>query len=225
MADAQIHAEPLCKIAVCCEMELRGTNSSEAWFCLRTPPRREQMAAGHLRKRVGIEVFAPQIDLRSPKNGATRQPLFPGYLFARFHYPQQLRHVISSQGVTGILRGGEGPSVVSDGVIEFLRREIACAQNTEPAPTFTNGESVKIVHGCFSQVEGRVLSSDSATERVRVLLRLLGQDIQVSVPAGQLISTEGKRTDYPASLLAEQDVAPFPGSSVHQPVTLPATGN
>ena len=186
----------------------------EAWFCLRTQPRREQTAAGHLRQRVGIEVFAPQIPLRLCSRGASpsrlQQPLFPGYLFARFQYPQQLRHVVSVQGVSGILRFGSTPPVVADDVIEFLRREVRLAEGGVQAQSFHAGETVKIVNGCFRQIEGRVLSSDSATERVRVLLSLLGQEIQVSVLAEQLVSTETPASAYPSRLRIEaQDAAPL----------------
>jgi transcriptional antiterminator RfaH len=201
-------------LAVWCVMSTQGSTRREAWFCLRTQPRREQTAAGHLCQRVGIEVFAPQIPLRRRSSGTRtglllRQPLFPGYFFARFHYPQQLRHVISSQGVSGIVRFGAIPSVVADGVIDFLRREIELAQGA-PAQSFREGETVRIVNGCFNQLEGLVLSSDSATERVRVLLSLLGQQIQVSVLAAQLVSTEALAAAYPPRLLVEaQDVAPL----------------
>jgi len=197
-----------------CVMHLPRSTRNYAWFCLRTPPRREQTAASHLSQRVGIEVFAPQIPGRKRTGRArsclSRQPLFPGYFFARFEYPLQFRHVISSQGVTGIVQLGPAPSVVADGVIEFLRTEIELANREAPKQRFRAGQTVKIVHGCFSHVEGRVLSSDCATERVRVLLNLLGQQIQVSVLAAELVSTESSTADYPSGLLVEaQDLAPL----------------
>jgi transcriptional antiterminator RfaH len=188
-------------------------SAREAWFCLRSQPKREQTAADHLRQRVGIEVFAPQIPLREGSRGTgirrLRQPLFPGYLFARFKYPQQLRHVVSTRGVNGILRFGSTPPIVADDVIDFLRREVRLAEGGAPVQIFREGETVKIVNGCFRQVEGRVLSSDSASVRVRVLLSLLGREIQVSVLAEQLVSTEATTSAYPSRLRVEsRDAAP-----------------
>ena len=194
-------------------MELSLSINRDAWFCLRTIPRREQSAAQHLNERVGIEVFAPRIPLRrarrATRTSVARQPLFPGYVFARFKYPQQLRHVMSTQGVNGIVKVAGAAPVVADGVIEFLRREVCLAESGEPAKKFNDGERVRIVNGCFREVEGRVISCDSATERVRVLLKLLGQEVQVSVMAGELISAESEADLYPPRLRREAgDSAP-----------------
>jgi len=177
------------------------------WFCLRTQPRREHAAAANLQERVGIEVFSPRVRVRkSSRSGfvvALAEALFPGYLFARFQYPQQLRHVVSTSGVTGVVRFGSAPPVVADGVIDFLRAQIRLADGAEgPAPVFSEGAWVKIVGGCFREVEGRVLSFDSQTERVRVLLCLLGREVQVSVLAQQLVSSAGGPA-LPAGLLAK----------------------
>lgn len=171
------------------------TTSRVGWFCLRAHTRREFAAAEHLRLRTGVEVFSPRI--RCGKNpeansaaSTSRQgePLFPGYLFARFEYPQQLRHVLSTQGVTGVVSFGGHPPAVADGVIDFLRAQVDLANRVDPAPEFAAGAWVKIVAGCFRDAEGEVVSSDSRTARVRVLLHLLGRSVQVSVPAQQLVA-------------------------------------
>ena len=176
------------------------------WFCLRTQPRRETAAAENLFRRVGVEVFSPRIQVRKrSRNGfvvALAEALFPGYLFARFEYPRQLRHVVSTSGVTGVVRFGSEPPAVADGVIDFLRSQIHLANDAGgPAPLFTEGEWVKIVGGCFRDIEGRVLSFDLRTARVRVLLCLLGREVQVSVLAQQLAPTDSK-PGFPVNLLA-----------------------
>jgi transcriptional antiterminator RfaH len=177
------------------------------WFCLRTQPRREQAAALNLRQRVGVEVFAPRIRVRNrSRTGAMTalaEALFPGYVFARFSYPHQLRYVVSTQGVTGLVRCGSEAPAVADGVIDFLRAQVRLAGTSAPAPLFEAGDWVKIVAGCFRNVEGRVLSFDSKTERARLLLSLLGREVQVSVPARQLAGTAEAAARYPAELLAE----------------------
>lgn len=215
VASSRVFAEQFCQSQVWVasfKMELNNFTTSEAWFCLRTRPWREQTAAQHLSERIGIEVFAPRIPVRNVKRtkvSPTQQPLFPGYVFARFKYPQQLRHVISTQGVNGIVRIGDQAPVVADGVIDFLRREVRLAETGAPLRTFHDGERVKIVNGCFKQVEGRVIACDSGTERVRVLLTLLGQEIQVSVMAEQLVSAEAEGDVYPPRLRREAgDAAP-----------------
>jgi len=188
-------------------MNASETNSRPGWYCLRTQPRREFSAAHNLRQRVGVEVFAPRIRVqRTSRAGfasALAEALFPGYLFARFTYPQQLRHVVSTSGVTGIVSFGAQPPAVADGVIDFLRSQIRLAEGEPTEPVFSEGTWVRIVGGCFREVEGRVLSSDNRTDRVRVLLSLLGRDIQVSVMAQQLVALpqeNGRARSLPVAL-------------------------
>jgi Transcription antiterminator len=192
-------------------MHASETTSRSSWYCLRTQPRREFIAAHNLRQRVGVEVFAPRIRVRrSTRSGlvsALAEALFPGYLFARFDYPRQLRHVVSTSGVTGIVAFGAQPPVVADGVIEFLRAQIRRAEEESGEPVFGEGAWVRIVGGCFRDIEGRVLSSDSRTERVRVLLSLLGRDVQVSVLAQQLVALPQEKGLVPNAPAALQNAA------------------
>lgn len=161
------------------------------WYCLRSRARGEQVAAAALTQRVGVEVFAPRI--RTPRSGpagrcaASAEPLFPGYLFARFQYPHQLRHVISCRGVAGLVQFGGEPPVVADGVIEFLRAQVRGFVGPAATPVLEEGTWVKVVSGSFRNVEGRVLPSSHRTDRVRLLLSLLGREVQVSVLAEQVV--------------------------------------
>lgn len=174
------------------------------WFCVRTQPRRERFAAENLRARVGLEVFAPYLrQARGGRDGATgfaREALFPGYLFARFAFPQQYRHVMSTAGVTGVVSFDGEPPAVADDVIESLRRDVDHAAR-EVAPTLEPGTWVRLAAGCFRAAEGRILQFDSHTDRVRVLLTLLGREVQVSVPAAGVMPA-APLAHYPPPLLA-----------------------
>jgi transcriptional antiterminator RfaH len=197
-------------------MASHETDSRVNWFCLRAQPRREHIAALNLRRRVGVDVFAPRIRIhRAARSGASAliaEPLFPGYVFARFDFAGQFRHVISTSGITGVVRFGTQPPAIANGVIDFLRAQMAAADRPAAAPFFAEGMWVRIVAGYFRQVEGRVVSFDSKTERVRLLLNLLGQDVQVSVPARQLVSLDGQAAALPRGLLVSQlPVAPVAG--------------
>ncbi len=192
-------------------MNASETTSRTGWYCLRTQPRREFVAAQNLRERVGVEVFAPRIRVRRcTRNGlvsALAEALFPGYLFARFDYPQQLRYVVSTSGVTGVVRFGAQPPAVADGIIDFLRSQVRLTEQERGEPVLGEGTWVRIVGGCFRDVEGRVLSFDSRTERVRVLLSLLGRDVQISVMAQQLVALPQERGARLVSPAALQNVA------------------
>lgn len=175
------------------------------WFCLRAQARREHTAAANLERRVGVEVFAPRLRMRRARGGLVAtlaEALFPGYVFARFEYPAQLRHVVSTAGVAGVVAFGGEPPPVADGVIDFLRAQIGQAAPGAATPWVAEGEWVRIVAGCFRQAEGRVLRVDPRTERVCLLLSLLGRTVQVSVFAHQLESLNPLAPGVPPGLRA-----------------------
>lgn len=182
-----------------------------SWFCLRSQAKREHVAATNLRERVGVEVFAPRIRAkRRTRAGIVvtmTEALFPGYLFARFSYPEQVRHVMSTSGVIGIVAFGGQPPAIADNVIDCLCREVAEAENTPIAPVIEQGAWVRILSGCFQYIEGQILDFDPRTERVRLLLTLLGSEVPVTVPIERVSLIEVSRTNYPSGLMTRPVVA------------------
>src|SRR3984893_13287014 len=79
-----------------------ASSNMPIWFCLRTQPKHEHIAAAALRHRLEIRCFAPRV--RFPK--ATRrgrvwfvEAMFPGYLFAQFVFPLLHRRGEHSHGI------------------------------------------------------------------------------------------------------------------------------
>ena len=106
----------------------REDHAVPAWYCLRTQTKREHLAAASLRQVEGIEVVCPR--LRYTK--VTRrgklwwvEPLFPGYLLARFALAEFERTVSYATGVTRILRFGDRVPSVPDEFAEELGKELA----------------------------------------------------------------------------------------------------
>src|SRR5436190_16891298 len=59
------------------------------WFCLKTQPKREHLAATALRRQFGVECFSPRLRFRKmTQRGPVWfvEAMFPGYLFAKFVY-------------------------------------------------------------------------------------------------------------------------------------------
>jgi transcriptional antiterminator RfaH len=180
--------------------------SAPNWFCLRAQARREHIAATNLRERVAVEVFAPRIRrMLNTRHGVimnSTEALFPGYLFARFTYRDQMRHVISTCGVTGIVAfGGQCPAV-ADRVIDYLRAEVSLAERVTAAPVLPEGSWVRILSGCFQYIEGRVLRFDPHHQRIQLLMVLLGGEVQVTVATEQVALLTPPRPLYPSGLLA-----------------------
>lgn len=167
------------------------------WYCVKTQPKREHVAAQHLRGLEGIEVFCPRLRYRK----ATRrgkvwwvEALFPGYIMARFVLSELERMVIYSQGVRGLVRFGDEVPPVPEDFIQILRREVA--RNAEEsgeeetltvAPRIEEGEEVEIAQGPLGGFRGEVVAVLPGRERVKVLLEFLGKPHVVEVDLFSLL--------------------------------------
>ncbi|QTN32142.1 hypothetical protein HZ994_07305 [Akkermansiaceae bacterium] len=153
------------------------------WFCVRTQTKREHIAAKHLRELAGIEVFCPRIRYRK----ATRrgkiwwlEPLFPGYLLARFDLSEMERAVTFCHGVRGLVRFGTEIPDVPEAFVKNLIRQVGEQSSDDAelltvAPSISVGDEVEVAHGPFRGMKGVIRSVAPAAERVKVLLEFLGQ--------------------------------------------------
>ncbi|MEO5713830.1 MAG: transcription termination/antitermination NusG family protein [Luteolibacter sp.] len=157
--------------------------SLREWFCVRCQTKREHIAAEHLRAIEGIDVFCPRLRYRK----ATRrgkiwwvEPLFPGYVLAKFSIAEMERAVTFCQGVRGLVRFGSGIPAVPDSFVETLKQEVRARQGPSEdvftvSPTIELGDEVEIAHGPLQGMRGTVIAVPSASERVKILLEFLGQ--------------------------------------------------
>jgi transcriptional antiterminator RfaH len=163
--------------------------STPEWYCVRTQTKREHIAAGHLRELEGVEVFCPRIRYRK----ATRrgkiwwvEPLFPGYLMAKFRIDELERAVTFCQGVRGLVRFGSKPPPVPATFVESLRKEIRSRADADEemfsvSPSVETGDEVEIAHGPLRGMRGTIVEVAPANERVKVLLEFLGRPQTISV--------------------------------------------
>jgi transcriptional antiterminator RfaH len=159
------------------------------WFCVRTQTKREHIAANHLRELEGVEVFCPRLRYRK----ATRrgkiwwvEPLFPGYLLAKFNLSEMERAVTFCQGVRGLVRFGSEIPPVPESFVEILRKEIRNRPEGEEellsvAPVIQIGDEVEVAHGPLQGMRGTIVSVAPAHERVKILLDFLGQPQAIDV--------------------------------------------
>ena len=151
------------------------------WYCVKTQAKREQIAAGHLRRIEGVEVFSPR--LRYRKNTARGriwwvEPLFPGYLMARFELQKLKALVRHCTGVRGLVQFGREVPEVPESIIEQLRLQIAAqgdAETVTSTPVIEIGDEVRIGDGPLRGMPGRIVEVAPALERVGVLLEFLGE--------------------------------------------------
>lgn len=171
-----------------------------AWFCLRTQPRHEHIAAAHLREMEGIEVFLPRIRFRrATRRGPiwATEALFPGYLFARFDWHEHLRRVHHAPGVAGVVHFGQRWPTLPDGVITELR-ELFSGDEVRVLPAEPGvGEVVLIGGGAFQGLRAVVAQVMPARQRVTVLLEFLGRQTSVELPLNLVVAERSPRTATP----------------------------
>src|SRR5271163_5274401 len=121
--------------------------SRTAWFCLRSQPKHEHIAAARLRRRESVEVFLPRIRFRrSTRKGPVwvTEALFPNYLFARFDWHKSLPIVHHSPGVSGVVHFGVHWPTISDEVINELRATLGQEEVHIIPMEVSPGDRVKI---------------------------------------------------------------------------------
>ncbi|GAA0599759.1 transcriptional activator RfaH [Caenispirillum bisanense] len=161
------------------------------WFVVFTHPAAEANAVSHL-QRQGFATYLPRY--RTTRRHARRQetvycPLFPRYLFVALDLlTARWRPILSTVGVVDLLRHGDRPARIPDELIETLRvREAQGPIEPEaPAvPPLAPGDAVRIKTGPFAELAGR-LESLADSERVRVLLTLLGCEVRAELPVSKV---------------------------------------
>jgi transcriptional antiterminator RfaH len=166
-------------------LDATRTAATTHWFAVCCKPRQEAVAEENL-LRQGFHVYLPRIRVRKRYRGQWNDAvvvLFPRYIFIKV---DPLRHstaaVRSTRGVVGLVRFGGQPAVVPDAVMDALRQreDAVSGLHQDNLPLFCAGESVRLVDGPLTGMEG-VFTQQDGDKRVFVLLEMLGQANRVSV--------------------------------------------
>ena len=172
----------------------RPLSAKPAWYCLRSQPKHEHIAAAHLRILEGVTVFCPRIRFKR----ATRQGLawvteamFPGYLFARFELAEMHRQVRYAHGVSGIVRFGDRYPTIEEGALVQLRGHTGVMEIKELSYDLSQGDQVRIVNGSFTGLVAVVTQVLPAKERVKVLMDFLGRKIEAEVESSNVLPQVG----------------------------------
>jgi len=142
------------------------------WFVVNTKPKNEDRAAANLISG-GIETLAPKLRLKKYKNGRMAQviePMFPGYIFARFHPVDDFRLVKYARGVKTIVHFGEKIVPIHEELIDFIKSRLENGVATIQDKPITKGEKVIVKEGPFKGLTGIFEREMEGKERVSILL-------------------------------------------------------
>ena len=179
-----------------CSLAQLARIDNAMWFCLKTQPKHEHIAATSLRRHLGINCFSPRIRFRkATRRGAVWfvEAMFPGYVFAQFTFARQHRQVEYSSGVQGVVRFGDQVATVDPNLIENLQEKAGAEETVTFNPEITVGQSVQIAEGPFQGIEALVTRLMPARERIRVLLEFLGRSVEMEVPTPKVLPMASPR--------------------------------
>jgi len=161
-------------------------HNDPAWFALTVRPNHERAAERALADR-GLEAYLPLYRERKQwsdriKNG--QAPLFPGYVFCRFSYPERIR-VLNSPGVRSIVGFGRDAAPVDESEISSVRALVSSGRPILPWPYLRAGERVMIREGPLASLRGVVVRVKNSW-RVVVSVEALSCSVAVELDAGAL---------------------------------------
>jgi transcriptional antiterminator RfaH len=172
------------------------SETTVAWFCLRSQPKHEPIAAAHVRQIGGTQVFFPRVRFRRATRQGTvwvTEALFPGYLFAQFNWRTALRQVKHASGVQGIVHFGDHWPVIPDETIAELRQSLGPEELHTITQELSPGDAVQVADGTLRGLRAVVSRVMPGRERVAVLMELLGRQTTIELTATSIIKEGNER--------------------------------
>ena len=125
-----------------------------------------------------------QIEVKNDKSKEVVKNIFPGYLFVEMIMTDEAWYVVrNTPGVTGFIGssgGGAKPFPVAKEEIEDILRRIG-QSDKKIEVEFKVGDTVKIVSGPFSGMEGVVDTMNDQTRVATVLIILFGRETPTDI--------------------------------------------
>jgi transcriptional antiterminator RfaH len=156
-----------------------------AWYAVHTRPQAEARALENLLLQ-GYQAYLPRYraQIRHARQRRTEwRPLFPRYLFAGVDRAvMRWRPILSTIGVSDVVRAGEEPAPVAPEIIENLREQERAGgfERLARRHPVQLGELVRISAGALEDLVGRLVELRDQ-DRVVVLLELLGRKVRAQL--------------------------------------------
>jgi transcriptional antiterminator RfaH len=161
-----------------------------SWYAVYTRPQAEAKALDNL-LRQGYAAYLPRY--RTEVSHARRRrsvlrPVFPRYLFAGIdRAAMRWRPILSTSGVSDVVRAGDEPMPVMPEIVEVLRERerTGVFDRLARRRSLRLGERVRISAGAFEDMIGRLVELPDH-DRVVVLLEVLGRPVRTQLETASL---------------------------------------
>lgn len=153
------------------------------WYLIKTKPQQEAIATPNLANQ-GFKVFFPKAMIKNKT-----QALFPGYLFIELDdKAQNWTPIRSTKGVANFVRFGLSFAVVPSQIIRLIK--IQQQQTIEKLINICShqkGDTIEIQSGAFKGQQA-IFQNYSAQDRIVVLLKLIGQQQEISLKEKEVVA-------------------------------------
>ena len=158
----------------------------EHWYALYTKPHKERQVAGLLQSE-GIEVYLPTVRRKvRRRDRPDRVIYFPSYLFARLDFEITPRSSVTwMPGIRRIISAGDTPVAVADEAVTLIRRRLEAIEDIGYG-SLRQGDPVRITSGPLRDLEAVFDQPLKASDRVRILLEVLGHLTPVEIYYSQI---------------------------------------
>lgn len=165
------------------------------WYVVNTYSGHENRVKDNLEKRLetmGIQeqlfrvlvAEEPEIEIKNGKQVEKMKNMFPGYVFVEMIMTDEAWYVVrNTPGVTGFIGssgGGAKPFPVSPDEMESILRRMGQSEK-KVVVDFAVGDTVRILTGPFSGMEGTVSSMNDQTQVANVLTMLFGRETPTDI--------------------------------------------
>jgi transcriptional antiterminator NusG len=174
------------------------------WYVVNTYAGHENRVKENLERRVesmGIQDYLfrvlvaeePEIEIKNGKQVEKMKNMFPGYVFVEMKMTDEAWYVVrNTPGVTGFIGSsgcGAKPFPVSPDEMESILRRMG-QSDKKVVVNFEVGDTVRILNGPFSGMEGRVSSMNDQTQTASVLTLLFGRETPTDISYNDLQKVE-----------------------------------
>lgn len=170
-------------------MSFKQDNQNRSWYLVVTKPQSEFKAQDNL-LRQGYETYLPLVQTSRRRNGKNIQRtevFFSRYIFISLDKENDNWSPIRSTiGVAGMVRFGGLPAVVPASLIDVLKKnENEFGLQSIEKKELKQGDKVGIIDGPFEGHKA-IYQKMKSTERVSVLLDIVGKNTQVTLSVHEL---------------------------------------
>ncbi len=157
------------------------------WYAVRTRARHEKQVRDRLAGK-GIEQLLPTVKRLNQWKDRKKQveaPLFLGYCFVRFAWPERL-NVLQVPGVVQIVGGGHRPEAIPDEEINAIKTLMTSTLPYDSQPYLHEGMAVEVIRGPLEGVHG-ILLRKNKPYRLVISVHVIKQAAAVEIDASDVV--------------------------------------